>query len=243
MNDFNVYSNLKTNLSKVFSNYNFHYANATLPALMTQLKSEGMLLELIDYVLNNHKLAEYCAKASYAHPNGFQKLILMECEKTGFLLRLHKWNNKTSNNDFISRPHCHMRDGWSVLMKGSLHDIRYCEADILSAEKLFKTNIYERHDAQSYIFKEAGSVNIVRLNESHFKRGDIYSLSHESIHQTKIKAGHHCITVFLQSNRIRDYSSSFTVEKRKLENQAPHYSRSGYIHALTEFKSELTNDK
>ena len=227
-----MYSALKESLTNLFYSKDFNQIDQEMPTILACFRDPDYLTSLLEEIaLRTDDITKLC-KSSYYHPNGFLKLMLMECKHTGFLMRLHSWDNQSSEKELISRTHNHMRDGWSIILDGEMCDNRYFECPSKFGEKYFKTNIYERHDTSSYKLVPVGNTYLTQKSSQKLHKGNIYSLFHRAIHNTVIPSKMKASTIFIQSCRLSSHSSSFTTTQRGELTNSKHLSEHNYLQML-----------
>lgn len=138
--------------------------------------------DLVDRLLASDDRLESIAAMSYAHDNGFEKLVL-DCG-TGWKLRFHYWPEKESNLD-DANIHNHRWDFASAVVLGELHayyyEITNCEGGDFSAYKYSSPETADRYD-----FDYLGTVRPTLEHEETLPTGYSYGLGYMRSHRVSV---------------------------------------------------------
>lgn len=159
------------------------------------LVRRGDLLELLKCTLESETLLRRVASASYAHANGFDKVVLRAAPDGSWKLRLHLWSSH-QHVDQVENIHNHRWDFASLSLAGGLQadyfSVRFRQFGELDAFEYFSP---ETHD--EYGFAELAPAAVEPLSSEPIYSGHEYGLGHEVFHRVRPVVGD-AVTVVLQ---------------------------------------------
>ena len=173
--------------------------------LRVLVQENGLRDLLYEYLESGDRLAQLAAR-SYIHQNGFVKMPLFKNETTA--VRLHIWSAAGATR-WTGNIHDHRFSFWSHVICGKLVQRRWNEA--ASGE------VYSRY---RYVPCAAGAQHTLHYEREQalrqcgmeeFKKGQTYSLSSGTIHQTTIMPEETAITLLVEDRLfLRPHAAVFS---------------------------------
>lgn len=217
-------SSALTNTTKIFD-------------LLDEISSKDMLPSLLLEILADPSLLNVTQRASYQHPNGFTKLVLIKDDASDFQLRLHHWppaDNQQKSED----PHNHVRDFWSVALFGSLVAKEY--EIVEGGNSFFMYDTLDRGVSGGYVFSEIRQVDLretvkYEVNASEKSR---HNLPFSQIHSVSASPTTGAGTLFLQGRLAQPTSKVFKRQRlSSAKTETPSMSAGAVTSAFSHFIS------
>lgn len=123
---------------------------------------------------------------SYAHDNGFDKIVLFQDSETRMKMRLHLWHPLVIPNTKRPRQnvHNHRWDFSSAVLIGYADNVSYRFAKPgEDGEGFFHYRYYARGSKEHYEVEERGKTKLVCIGTQRVTQGDVYSISNEMLHR------------------------------------------------------------
>lgn len=147
------------------------------------------LSALFDEFVDSTRLAVHHHPDSYAHDNGFDKILLFQDVATKMKMRLHLWYPLVISNTARPRQnvHNHRWDFSSVVLIGYADHLSYRFADEgEDGEEFFRYRYYARGSKEHYEVEERGKAKLICTGTERFTAGDLYSVESEQLHRVDI---------------------------------------------------------
>lgn len=196
--NFHEYSNA---LSALIDQYRIGHPAALMRAL-APYSDTGALCALLDAVLSEQRWLADIAQYSYAHPNGFAKIVLLHSDQ--FQLRLHIWRPGTASAA-TENIHNHNWDFSSILLAGGY---RYQEYTTQSQGTLFYAYGYRGYRSwrgtPSYSLKPIGRRTLGCSFDAYLQAGSSYTLRADALHRVISDPDRTTASLVLQGPGIRD---------------------------------------
>ncbi len=196
-----------TNLLKLFLEQN---RKNKLHLVLNDIIEQFPLRQLIFQLINDEEAISLIANNSYAHSNGFTKIVLAELGLSDIKLRLHIWQSEEHFTD--NHIHNHAWNYSSFVCAGFLSMDLFKE----SIEGDYLLNKIKVGNLANKNTVECGIVSLEKYEQKKILRGDLYSLDADKIH--KISTNKYTATLVLQGEHISNYSCIYTPETKTLKN-------------------------
>jgi hypothetical protein len=174
---------------------------AALMRALARYSDIGVLCALLDAVLSERRWLADIAQYSYAHPNGFAKIVLLHSDQ--FQLRLHIWRPGTTS--VTENIHNHNWDFSSILLAGGY---RYQEYTTQSQGTLFYAYGYRGYrswrGAPSYSLTPIGRQTLGCSFDAYLQAGSSYTLRADTLHRVISDPDRTTASLVLQGPEIRD---------------------------------------
>jgi hypothetical protein len=168
-------------------------ALASAHALVAALAAEDHLNRILTSLLSEPELIAAAAGASYAHDNGFDK-ILLASTRTGWKLRLNVW--WPDRGEHTENIHDHRWDFASAVLVGR------CRADYFQPADdgtVLHGYLYTRRGDSSYGHEYVGVRRVTRVLSGWMGAGDSYLLHRSLMHRIVTDRRRMAATVMLRS--------------------------------------------
>lgn len=142
---------------------------------------------------------------SYAHDNGFDKIVLFQDTNTKMKMRLHLWYPRIIAGTKRPRQnvHNHRWDFSSAVLAGSAENLSYRFAQPHEeGEEFFHYRYYARGSKEHYDVEERGRAVLVCTDVQRVVAGDIYSVNHETLHRVDIPDGDFVATLVITHENV-----------------------------------------
>lgn len=148
-------------------------------SVLLDLKRNKLEL-LIDNIIKDETQLLKIASQSYLHPNGFDKILLID-RRPKYALRLHLWNPKNSRDGHI---HNHEWDLSGIVIKGSYEWKLYEYDNGASSGSDFYCYecVYDKKYKEHTLIKEK-KVKIKKIFDINISENSFYNLSASVIHK------------------------------------------------------------
>jgi hypothetical protein len=182
-------------------------AEAALEAAMRSVSSlaePGRLTGLLTSMRAQPQALARCAALSYAHPLGFDKLVLIDAEPR-FMLRIHAWWPDSS----FGAEHVHNhRFGFATAVVHGDYDMYVYER---STTGMRMTEYREQRNRAVWQLDRVGPAQLQLLTHLSLPQGSRYALSAHALHRVAVTPGKLCITLFLET-QIVDATTRIFIE-------------------------------
>ncbi|MBX6769381.1 MAG: hypothetical protein IRY90_19885, partial [Actinomadura rubrobrunea] len=149
--------------------------------------------DLLNAALDDDQWMDAMARASYRHPNGFDKIVLLSTD--AFQLRLHVWGQDRPEAE-SENIHNHRWDFSSVILLGGY---RYQEFTADGGTSQFYVYTYNsRRGVPSYSLEPLGRRGLSCCFDAHLRAGTSYTLSSEVFHRVATPPGRLTASLVLQ---------------------------------------------
>jgi hypothetical protein len=185
-----------------------------LGAVLRELAAPAAVGGLLRALLDERSDVAPLAAASYAHPNGFDKLVLRTAP-TGHKLVLHAWWPRPTPADAdAGHIHDHRWSFATAVLAGGYRYVEFEEAppDADASDlQVFKHVYASPGGARGYEIWPEGRRGLRRLRSGALRRGDVYPLDASVLHLVEIDDGEPTVTLFLQGAPVRRSTRVFAV--------------------------------
>ena len=175
---------------------------ATAP-LTTQFRYNGVerIHEIVrsyaNSALHNPPMLSAIANSSYAHPLGFEKLVLWD-GVAGERIRLHIWRGDACQ-EASSDIHDHYWDFRSIVLRGWL---TFSEYEVVTGDDSYSAYQMDPIGNGSHVLRFIGKQSLTLQRVVTLTVGGQYALSSNVLHATHTP--HSCISLVAQSARRKD---------------------------------------
>lgn len=153
---------------------------------LQRLIQPGILAAMLDEFVYGTLHSAHHHTDSYAHDNGFDKIILFQDLETRMKMRLHLWHPLAIPN--AKRPrqnvHNHRWDFSSAVLIGYAdnHNYRFAHPDE-EGEEYFHYRYYARGSKEHYDVEGRGKTRVISVSTERVTEGSIYSVEGEVLHR------------------------------------------------------------
>jgi hypothetical protein len=183
---------------------------------------------------------------SYAHDNGFDKIILFQDPTTKMKMRLHIWHPLALSN--VRRPrqnvHNHRWDFSSGILIGNAENHVYQLAvDDEAGEPFFHYRYFARGSKEHYVLEKMGTENLVIEESRRVAAGDIYSVEAEMLHRVDTPGDELIATLVITHENIGWVTNDLLSERKLEPNQgsfsSPAMSRKQIVDKVQGLRKKL----
>jgi hypothetical protein len=167
-----------------------------LHARLADLLTSGEAAATIDRVLRQSKELAAVASKSYAHPNGFRKLVIAASDD-GTRLRVHHWAAKDTEPSNI---HNHRWPLASAVIVGQLNSALFANAT--AGELVERHSFLPSKPGGQYTLTPNGTGTIRMTSVATYGPGTTYALDAAQLH--RVQAGRGTLTVVLSGPPERE---------------------------------------
>ena len=163
------------------------------------------LSDMFNEFVESTRTAVHHHTDSYAHDNGFDKIVLFQDSETKMKLRLHIWHPLLIPNTTRPRQnvHNHRWDFSSAVLIGYADNVMYRFASPEEVgEEFFHYRYYARGSKEHYEVEERGKTNLVCTGTQRVKKDDIYSVNNEMLHRVDIPDGELVATLIITHENV-----------------------------------------
>jgi hypothetical protein len=137
---------------------------------------------------------------SYAHPNGFIKIVLFSQPR--FQLRLHLWRIPEVNaNGSTGNAHNHRWNFAAAVLAGAYRYREYREDN--GGERFHSYSYEASRGAGSYALVPTGMRRLSCVFDAHLPAGSVYTLAADVVHRVSCETRHRTVSLVLQGPRAR----------------------------------------
>jgi hypothetical protein len=173
--------------------------------VLASLAQTRYLVHLLKGLRSSAPAVAACAAASYPHPLGFDRLLLIDAEPS-FALRLHVWWDRSERG--ADHVHNHRFGLASSIVRGSYDMEIYSAGDGEMVVDEYEERLSSA--AGDWQLASRGS-NRLRLQiKTRLGQGSSYFLPPNQLHRVKVPADGHCITLFLSTALVGSTTQVFT---------------------------------
>lgn len=153
---------------------------------LSEIIQPSSLTALFDEFVEATQTAIHHHTDSYAHDNGFDKIVLFQDNETKMKMRLHIWHPLIIPNTKRERQnvHNHRWDFSSAVLIGYADNVSYRFANAgEDGEEFLHYRYYARGSKEHYEVEERGKTTLVCADTRRVVKGDIYSVEAETLHR------------------------------------------------------------
>ncbi len=171
--------------------------------LLAGLARPERLTALIAELLARPEDLAECARWSFPHILGFEKLVLIAAPPV-YMLRLHIW--RPGGEGGLRHIHNHRADIISAVVRGRLEKQLFDR----SASGLPLTEYREENDGRSWRLRLIGPAALERGRALALAGGAVYRLPARALHLVSAAPDETTMTLFMESRKIRETTEVFT---------------------------------
>lgn len=194
---------------------------AVSPGLVTadplrQLLAGHGIRGLVEQMLTDDWHISQMAKSSCRHPNGFDRLVLLDGGLGGPTVRLHIWWPNTGGS--TEHIHNHSWAFGSLVLSGALRfqTFRYSQR---GEERLaYRSSRPPRHGEHGYRFESLGIRKVQLAFDALMPAGTRYALEHQTLHRVVHQASDLTSTLIIHGPFLRP-SSEILADRPLLEGK------------------------
>ncbi|WP_329125730.1 hypothetical protein [Streptomyces sp. NBC_01465] len=176
----------------------------TAREILAELARPELLLPLLRELADGDGDLEQCARLSYRHALGFDKLLLLP-GKPHFMLRAHIW--RAPDGEAPEDIHNHRCAIASYVALGGVRMELYEQADRGIAATGFLETL-EGPD-EDWRLQPTGEARLRRLYSAHHATGSGYALAPHMLHRAHNGGDGTAVTLFLETENVRDRTQVF----------------------------------
>lgn len=181
---------------------------------LVRFAQEG-LRPMLGRVLGSPSALDELAARSYAHDNGFMKIVLVSRRQAENALRLHVWPSGSGDEGNI---HNHCWGFSSVVLKGRLEFEEFAVDDAGRVSAMHYA--YEPSTDFEYELRPFGTT-LLRPSASGRRRvGELYEMSAETLHRTWGGGATTTVTLLAQGTRRRDFADVYVTRAGGVPTEA-----------------------
>ncbi|MEV0090858.1 hypothetical protein [Streptomyces sp. NPDC050738] len=172
--------------------------------VLAELAQPDRLLPLLHELADGAGDVEQCARFSYRHVLGFDKLLLLP-GKPHFMLRAHVW--RAPDGEVPEDIHNHRCAIASYVLLGGVRMELYEEA----AEGIAVTGFLETLEGpeEDWRLEPTGEARLRRIHAAHHATGSGYVLAPHVLHRAHSGGDGTAVTLFLETEGVRDRTQVF----------------------------------
>ncbi len=194
---------LQSAIDRVFST---HFDSLRPVDAIDRIVREGLLDDFINRVRCDTRSLQTIARRSYLHPNGFDKIVLIDSQRPAYKLRLHVWLPSEEQKAIAPEDvHNHRWDFCSHVLMGSLDWEEYVLTD--SGEPRYQYHYRSPGNSDAFSLESVGTVRTQRVFETTLPAGLSYRLQHGVLHRVTGCATGPSITAFLQGPAVTGFTT------------------------------------
>ncbi|GGY03343.1 hypothetical protein [Streptomyces minutiscleroticus] len=177
-----------------------HERLAVARSLVGELGAPGRLLELVADLASGEGDPEACARLSYRHVLGFDKLLLVDAGSR-HMLRAHLWHpgGGAAGGEDV---HNHRSPLASCVVRGRLTMELYASGDGGGAPaERYRESLAGR--SADWLLEPAGAASLRLAQVAEYTAGSTYALPAHTLHRARTEAPGPTVTLFLETGRGR----------------------------------------
>lgn len=181
--------------------------------VLNNIGNRVQLLELLRSILSDESLANQIASCSCEHPNGFDKINLINSDNQAYKLRMHIW----WHDHIVRRPedvHNHSWDFSSIILMGSLRSQEYQISETGVDKYQYVYNVKPFDPVVEYV----GKSKLRCIFDDILMPGNCYTLSHRVLHRVTRNSSHTTVTLVVQGRFLSDKSSIYADQPLQIQN-------------------------
>lgn len=172
-----------------------------LHARLVTLLATGEAASTVEALLGDSASLDDVASRSYAHPNGFRKLVIALAED-GTKLRVHRWPQGDAET---SNVHNHRWAFASAIVAGRVRSALLAIGE--KGETVERYRFEPSHPGGRYTLSPAGTGALSTTSVAEFGPGSTYALSAEQLH--RVRADPNTLSLVLSGPSERDHTDVF----------------------------------
>lgn len=218
-------------------------ACAALEELCSRIPAESLLGLLIDSAADRPSQVAECARRSYRHALGFEKIMLMVGARAS-TLRLHVWRPADVPAHAAEHIHNHRFEFASAVLRGSVAMETFTPHPGGTPMTAFEESIGT--DGRSWVMRPRGQERLRKTMDLRLAAGTLYQMDAEAMHRVTNDPSRRTITLFLEA--ASGHGRTTTDVYAPLGAGAPaEFHRvplrvDEYMSALAEMRSALAGD-
>jgi hypothetical protein len=177
--------------------------SAELLEIVSAMAEPSELTELILSLYKDDQAISACARRSFWHPLGFNKLAVIDALPL-YILRIHVWWPDTSTR--VDHVHNHRFDFISSVVHGS-YDMQMYEKNRTGSPMVEYRE--EVSPELGWRLCPVATTRIRPLTTIRLQQGTSYALPAETLHRVAVKQEAPCVTLFLQTKISRSTTQVF----------------------------------
>jgi hypothetical protein len=218
-------------LSELVGKYSESGDDGLLPAV-DEVTQHGYLLEHLDELVATNCDNDDGQLLAYRHPNGFTKIRLVTLPESGWVVRLHVWDQMSSDRDI----HCHKWNFASRILIGSLNEKIYRVVDEPAGQwSKFRCS----SERGSYSFDHQGRCRVELTDALSYGQGDSYHREAPIFHIAGAGQDSLAVTLFIQGPEQR--STTTVIRRSEAEERSRIIARMYQGQQLTELIQRVLN--
>lgn len=172
-------------------------------AMLERVRDAGGFTSVLRSITEDAQTTQRVAELSYRHPNGFDRIVLIDDGFDRPKARLHLWwPDEPAAKEQI---HNHAWDFNSILLSGTLRFQLYSPARE-GVRKLHYRSLPPRHATTGYRLSCLGETSVVCSFDSLLGPGTIYALEHNALHRVSPVGDGVVATLVIHSPFTRQHS-------------------------------------
>jgi hypothetical protein len=212
--------------------------NPQIRDLLTDLADRRALSSLIRTMLADPEQLSRTASESYTHDNGFDKIVILAPEHSGYKLRLHIWW-PDHDKPYTENIHDHRWDFASVVLTGSCRNQIFRRAK--GGESVHEYRYIRPEQRGSYVLSPVGEAEIYCTLDTSLVAGTYYTMHHTEFHRIVSDRLDLTSTLFLQSPPLQNWTHLFAPQVLVHSGQVQQrsFSTEELAEKLTQYLSHL----
>ena len=176
-----------------------------IPNELAELVQPENLSSLFDEFIDSTRTSVHHHTDSYAHDNGYDKIVLFQDIETRMKMRLHMWHPLIIPNTKRQRQnvHNHRWDFTSAVLVGHADNVTYrFAASHESGEQFFHYRYFARGSKEHYVVEERGKASLLCMGSQRVNKGEIYSVGNDVLHRVDIPDYEIVVTLVITHENI-----------------------------------------
>jgi hypothetical protein len=175
-------------------------AYAALDELCSRMPAASLIEMLLDSSPKRPAEVAECARRSYRHALGFEKIMLMVGARSS-TLRVHVWRPGTSPAHAAEHVHNHRFEFASAVLYGSMAMETFAVHPRGAPMSAYAESIGA--DGETWIMQPQGSERLRKTMDLRLAAGTLYQMDAESLHRTANDPSACTVTLFLEASSRR----------------------------------------
>lgn len=217
-------------------------AYSALDEVCGRLPADALIEMLLDRAPGRSADVAECARRSYRHALGFEKIMLMIGPQSS-TLRVHVWRPDDAPAHAVEHIHNHRFEFASVVLRGAIAMETF--AVQRDGEPMTAYQESMGADGETWIMRPNGSERLRKTTELRLAAGTLYQMDAESLHRATNHAGACTVTLFLEASSRQARLRTDVYAPRGVgappEFRRMPLGRDEYLAALAEVRSLLAS--
>jgi hypothetical protein len=207
---------------------------------MNRVASYDHFIPMLEQILKDASLLAEIASRSYRHVNYFDKIVLIESEKSdGYRLTLHFWCPPFTDKELKKESlHDHRFSFWSVILTGVLSSENFIESSDGQVMQHYRYIPERRRSDIRNFYEFVGDTRLLKTTLLHRHAGESYYQPCLGIHRVLLPDSLTC-TLVLRGPRQKAFTNTFRTDIPKVNMQVANSMFSG--EAIREKLTALLN--